>query len=382
MSRHRLATAPPGALLLAAGAAKLIDAPSVNPVWPSTRRIPPDLLAGGVLALSAAEVLVGLLLLTMSSLCRRVIGVAGAMFASFAGYHLWALSNAEPPRCHCFGVLAATSAARDESVLLFVASVMCCTLLGAAFIRGGSQRKRIPASNGGFTLVETLLVIGMVATVAVLAAPWLSRVRAAGRGAATLADLRSHGAVFAAYTIDHKDLYPSFADPMATASFLWVNDRPLRFAYFESHALWPAALAPGYYENQFAHRSFGPSGWGPGPATCYWYSASFIARPEFWNRDTRIGPVQWGATGAGEVAFPSHKALLVSVYPWGWSLTAAEARPVVPLARADGSAADLARAAIAPGYPTAEGAWPGSFFQFPLPGMHTLDGVRGRDLGR
>lgn len=58
----------------------------------------------------------------------------------------------------------------------------------------------------GFTLVEVLAVVAIIATLTGLAVPTLTGARQAGRGAACLSNLRQIGTCLTAYALDSKDL--------------------------------------------------------------------------------------------------------------------------------------------------------------------------------
>ena len=64
------------------------------------------------------------------------------------------------------------------------------------------------SSSGGFTLVELLVVIGIVAVLAALLLPAIESVRDEGKKAACLSNLRNIGAGIALYAADHSACIP------------------------------------------------------------------------------------------------------------------------------------------------------------------------------
>lgn len=122
--------------------------------------------------------------------------------------------------------------------------------------------------------------------------------------------------------------------------------------------------------------------------TSYSYPCAFIARPEYWNPETRLGDPaqQTGATRTAEVRFPAAKAHLV-LQTGGWNgledwMNAPQASLLI--AMCDGSAdrvagSDAARATVDADGGAARPEW--SFHVRDWPRLHhTPDGVRGRDI--
>jgi prepilin-type N-terminal cleavage/methylation domain-containing protein/prepilin-type processing-associated H-X9-DG protein len=64
------------------------------------------------------------------------------------------------------------------------------------------------AASPGFTLVELLIVLGVLAVLTTLAVPVIRRVSEQGRVAGCLVNLRSLGVSFQAYLNDHEQTFP------------------------------------------------------------------------------------------------------------------------------------------------------------------------------
>ena len=107
---------------------------------------------------------------------------------------------------------------------------------------------------------------------------------------------------------------------------------------------------------------------------------AFIAAPAYWVMQTREGPSQWGITRAGDVTFPSKKVLVALLFVWEPSTQSGAYLRPVPLALSDGAATTANVETITRGYPRGEGTWPGCEDPYAWPGIHTIGGVRGRDL--
>lgn len=227
-----------------------------------------------------------------------------------------------------------------------------------------------------FTLLESVLVVLLIGLVTSLLLPTLSAARERARDTASLANLRTHSQVLAAYAADWDDYYPAFADPDATYSIVRGCGRSHTFRYFESVAFWTFALCEGYYDRTPEHASLiHPGQRGEGILhTNYLLSSAFYAAPSYWNESTRLsGTRQWGPSRLSSVVFNSSKAVAVEIHPTrGFPHRAV--RSGVGLAFADSSAGRFAGPELQQPYPHGDAWIPVGIF-----GMHTIDGWAGRD---
>lgn len=178
----------------------------------------------------------------------------------------------------------------------------------------------------GFTLVELLVVIAMVAVLAAMLLPVLSRARESARKAACQSNLRQIGTAFRLYASDYDELYPCNGDRN-----LWMgrNWRVVLQSYLPGGRM--QSLPPGYpqpVQVQHSDVLLCPSDeravqvW---ERTSYAYSAAFFHTPEQINSLASIlqgsSCANWQAIVRGiqslptvpqseaSVVFPAQKAL-------------------------------------------------------------------------
>ncbi|MCC6716061.1 MAG: prepilin-type N-terminal cleavage/methylation domain-containing protein [Gammaproteobacteria bacterium] len=315
-------------------------------------------------------------------------GVVVFLFVVSGAYAIQ-VAFAHPPDCGCFGLLHRFNQMMTATWMVIARNLalMGCIIVNAWLPeekpRAAIRRVRGPA---GFTLIETVVVVCIVAVLLSLLAPALHGGRGLARSAGSLSNLRSHAGVFAAYGTDWKDLFPFFAVPNATSTVLRCGDEVISIPYFASHAVWNFALAGTYYGGDCAHPSFyAPGSNQHGGVTQYFYPCSFICGPDYWSPKTRTaGTSQRTPNKWSSVQWPTAKDLLVSWYFVPESLPALlDGPPHVPteMAFVDGSASSRFLDDIATGYPGGDGNWQGCIHLIDFPnGLHTLGGVRGRDV--
>ncbi len=299
--------------------------------------------------------------------------------------------GASAPPCGCFGILARRFREIESAkIMLWKNAIMSLVLAADVCLRLRAPRTPTPsgiAGRGpaggaarGFTLIEVLAVIMVVGVVTALLAPSLGRVRDSGRKVVTLANLRTHAAVFAAYHTDYRDEYPSLTDAGATYSIIRCESAgfAVKALYFEASRYWHLALADQYYGGDWASRAK-RTGWAPlgrWPATALNWGCSFVADAAYYNPETRLRPpTQLRTIRASEVVFPSAKALMAAHTPW------ARFRRVIG-STVDGRASEFMPGDLLGEHPTGDGPYYDYTDHFPadIPMMHTQNGVRGRDV--
>lgn len=236
------------------------------------------------------------------------------------------------------------------------------------------------AERGGFTLIELLCVIAILGALVILSVPALRGSRQAARATVSVGNCRTHVAALTAYANDYQEFWPALTDPKASLSVIWYGDFPVQIGYFWVHSRWHLVLAEPYYNSSpFAEVFHDPYGGTAGDSlTEYYYSHTFLTRPEFWARETRTGPQQWGPTRVGDVLYPDRKGLVVSGRAYE---NPVEPERLIPAGFVDGSAEARSLDRWNRYYVGGTGNWPGYFIGYlhGAPEMHTIDGVRGRD---
>ncbi|MCX5642848.1 MAG: prepilin-type N-terminal cleavage/methylation domain-containing protein [Candidatus Omnitrophica bacterium] len=164
--------------------------------------------------------------------------------------------------------------------------------------------------NKGFTLIEVLVVIAIIAIIAALLLPSLSQAREKAKQTLCINNLRQIGIAFSLYCSDYDEYFPCAEDPVSASPsyWLWMGRG------------WRQFLAP-YLNNNI-------SGFNPGVLYClsdrtapqqwestsYAYSMTFYHSPEQINlmtdkSRTYSGPVPSMGQKLNQVSFPDKKIL-------------------------------------------------------------------------
>ncbi|MCC6661155.1 MAG: prepilin-type N-terminal cleavage/methylation domain-containing protein [Phycisphaerales bacterium] len=322
---------------------------------------------------------------------RGVLNFTIALLGTFTLVFLAHVLFAESPRCGCFGLQQQFD--QHASAAWLVIGRNCLLVVLGGFGMQSFPRRPTPevyvrqrvhgAVGAGFTLLEILVVVVLLSLLIGLSMPWLHATIQAARSQTDLANLRTHVQIMDLYAGEYADQFPYTTSPRATYT---VRRHPIygarRVVYFEGQNTWHWPLIGSFYTSA-ASGSFASSSSKDTVFTDYLYSSNFLADARFWNEYTRTGPDQWRSTRLSDVAWPSDKGLLVqrsSLFP----ALEAQGGPthVLRIGFVDGSARMIPYQQITDPYANGEGNWWGSWWSHGVRIMHTVDGVRGRDVMR
>jgi len=236
-----------------------------------------------------------------------------------------------------------------------------------------------------FTLIDTLIVIAIVSLLITLLLPAIASARSAARDMVSLSNIRSHAAIFQMYAGDANDFLPCITRPDVDLTVIRGCGGWGYSSYFGATQVWPIPLADSYYSGRCQGEEFIHPARHDDILIDYILSSSIIADPPYWNLTTRTGPEQWGGQRLSSVTFPSAKAVLTESHPEHGlpSRVGVSNRPwAIGLGLADGSAGRWKPDLLVPPISSGEGAFPGIMYGRGVYGLHTPDGVRGRDVLR
>jgi len=382
--------------LIAAALGKLLDPGGFRASLDSWSLIPESIL--GMLTLGVPLLEISLAAAWFLGVHRLAMALAaGVLLAAFTGLYALHLAIASPPDCNCLGLIMAFNRGETIAENLLVRNGVLMGVMALAGIswlvrtrgirvrpirKGTSQMPRGAAA--GFTLVETLLVIMLIAILIGLALPFLGGARDKAHEVGALALIRGHGQIMQTYSVDYAGYFPVVGHPDRPTT-VEVGGREIELTYWHADFQWVYALANGYYDGRLGHPSLYPPGYEDGGSP-FMYTESFLAAPQFWSPQTRTGRTQWRPVPAALASYPSAKGLLTSwasrvpVQGQAASYRFPDDMPQ-ETAFVDGSAKTIKRGDFLPWMQTGEGDYSGHrTTPFGWPVLHTLQGAQGRDV--
>lgn len=256
-------------------------------------------------------------------------------------------------------------------------------------------RRGAAARANGFTLIEVLVVIAILAVLLALVVPALRHSRIAAKHNAQVQTIRQLNVALGMYCGDHRDQFPFFGTQGDPFGPIHIRGFRIGKIYFSTQrTYWASALLPEYYQGprQSIER--------PGKAEVlqmrgypdfivaadYLVSSTVFAHSRFWMEDPS-GGTSWYQTSyfkptrLTDVAYPSGKGLLVADiagHNGGTSFSGWYPGVPPPVAIADGSARAIPQREFDPDPSRAVDRpfGPGSL----LPVLATRDGLLGWDF--
>lgn len=386
-------------VLLVSALGKLVDLGAFRASLDSWTLIPERLFAPMTIAVPLIELMVATAWIV--GLHRRAASwFAAGMIVTFTATYAAHLQWASPPECNCFGLIVSYEGGQMLSKNLLARNTVLLGMLAVAgilsfvqqmLVRKQPTTKRTEvrcASASGFTLLELLLVIALIAILIGIILPHLAGARDVARSVNALSMVRGHGQVMQVYSVDYAGYYPVVLHRDEPTTLRAGGREFVAGSYWHADFMWRYALVDQYYDGMIAHGSFFPPGatFGGDSGTAFRYTESFLAIADFWDTTTRTDRSQWRAVPAANTAYPSKKGLVTS-----W----ANQQPVPgqvgsywtpqnmtqDTAFADGSAKSVKTSDFLPWMQTGEGDYPGRVTTpFGWPVLHTLHGAQGRDV--
>lgn len=185
-------------------------------------------------------------------------------------------------------------------------------------------------SRRAWTLLETLVVAGVVCLLLAISLPMLQRTRVRAREAVTLANARSIGVALRTYADAFSDHTPVLFDPVekyypprSNLQTVRVNGRPVYGLWFHAAGLYHFALTPALSDRVLVapgNNSYVPQkvdGTTSADRTDMELTETMYAVPAYWDRTTQSGPHQWAAQRWGDIRYPADKGLLRQRFVYG-----------------------------------------------------------------
>jgi len=335
MRSDRLAACFVGLILLGAGLVKLVDPQPTRMAVEylgvqGARVLGEPLGATGVWSIEGlhglshvvmgllvgAEVMIGLGLIVTGA--RWIAACALALLGVFSVVVVFMGVRANAPGCGCFGRFS-SDASMLPGLLRNLGLGLCALwawwgagTAAAPDAKPASGLARMRPRAAGFTLVELLVCIGLIAVLIGLALPAFRGARQAAKTDAALADLRDLSLGLASYLNESGDVFPYLATPNRPYDGLVVGaNRFQERAYFDQSAFYVELLAQGgLVRDELINFDTSLR------MTHSRLAQAAFASPEFWSERYPPRLAHLRATSLAHVRYPSQKGLLLDTLRW------------------------------------------------------------------
>lgn len=353
----------------------------------------------------AWEAWLGARLLLARSTPSVRMGAAGTLMVfSVVLVVLWI--RPAPRGCGCFGFAKSSFTPRGDALLGLARNVSLIVVLAcmewhpgrrresaAAPQSASSQRARERCSCGqGFTLVEVLVTIAVVAVLLALAVGGLSRARRQGKVTVSLATHQQLASAIAMYGGQYREMFPYLGTPTDPTGPIRVGEYDLRdrvggTSYFRANRQnWASLLVPDLWEAraaiepQWAQEENRYSLFPEAVVTTNFFLAHACAASwEFWEDPLPTSDTAYlHGVALSAVHFPSLKGLILDIQE-GLGVSDTPGSPITTrtAARVDGSAGVLD---IGSSVTQGDGVVGRPYGAVPFRVLSTAHGMSGRDF--
>ncbi len=329
----RLAAAIVGGLFLAAAFGKAWDArEGTRFLWLLARDLlgiefSAPVLGWMLLGLVIVEAGLGAYLILASPAAVMAWGAAG-LLAIFSAAHVWAIFR-DAPACGCLGIRAG---GEQEAWLGLGRNAAAVYLLAWSAWPGGADRSSPQSgsfsmatarSRTGFTIVEMMVTVVVIAVLGAILAPALQGAREQSRATGSLRLNRQVVAAMSAYAEDFRGGFPFMATPGDPLEPLRVDGQviPGNFLSGQSRR-WLTLCCPGYIEPREAIESARarevdmeldlPERL---VRSHFFATETLFARPQYWYgaEEPTYRAEHFQGTHLWDVMFPSQKGMVVDI---------------------------------------------------------------------
>lgn len=278
-----------------------------------------------VASIIAIEIAVGSALLLYRTRPRAPAVVACGLLLAFSATLAAMLTMDEPPSCACLGSWEILRADAHSSAGAGLARNVGLTALALWLAAGGRPhtsalvvRSRRGDHAGGFTLIETIVVVGIVVLLIAVLLPALAGAWRHGRSTRSLSSLRQSHLAVAQYAEGARGFMPYLAQPgdpdAGTLPAEDWGDDPTPSYFRGQMALWPTSLLRQGFDLSMLPEFSQPKDGPQRLSTYLWMTHAAVARPEYWvGDDPPLSMALFAGVRFDEALYPSKKGLFGDV---------------------------------------------------------------------